>query len=105
MPEYRRLAHPIEQTKSPAENESSNFFGRMFKAFQFRDFRLMWTGACTSQIGTQVQTAAQAWLVYDLSMNSSFFLGLDQFLGQIPIVFLALLGGGWPTATIAAKSC
>lgn len=93
MPEYRRLAHPIEQTKSPAENESSNFFGRMFKAFQFRDFRLMWTGACTSQIGTQVQTAAQAWLVYDLSMNSSFFLGLDQFLGQIPIVFLALLGG------------
>jgi len=53
----------------------------------------MWTGACTSQIGTQMQTAAQAWLVYDLSANSSFFLGLDQFLGQIPIVFLALLGG------------
>lgn len=53
----------------------------------------MWTGACTSQIGTQMQTAAQAWLVYDLSVHSSFFLGLDQFLGQIPIVFLSLLGG------------
>lgn len=53
----------------------------------------MWTGACTSQVGTQVQTAAQAWLVYDLSMNSSFFLGLDQFLGQIPIVLFSLLGG------------
>jgi len=40
-----------------------------------------------------MQTAAQAWLVYELSQHSSFFLGLDQFLGQIPIVFLALLGG------------
>ena len=54
---------------------------------------MMWTGACTSQIGTQMQTAAQSWLVYDLSMHSSFFLGLDQFLGQIPIVLLSLLGG------------
>jgi predicted MFS family arabinose efflux permease len=53
----------------------------------------MWTGACTSQVGTQMQTAAQSWLVYDLSMHSSFFLGLDQFLGQIPIVLLSLLGG------------
>ncbi|MCU1337260.1 MAG: major facilitator superfamily 1 [Bryobacterales bacterium] len=40
-----------------------------------------------------MQTAAQSWLVYDLSMHSSFFLGLDQFLGQIPIVLLSLLGG------------
>ena len=53
----------------------------------------MWTGACTSQVGTQMQTAAQSWLVYDLSAHSSFFLGLDQFLGQIPIVLLSLLGG------------
>jgi predicted MFS family arabinose efflux permease len=53
----------------------------------------MWTGACTSQVGTQMQTAAQSWLVYDLSMHSPFFLGLDQFLGQIPIVLLSLLGG------------
>src|SRR5665213_942260 len=68
LPEYRRLAHPIEQAKSLSEKESSSFFGRVFKAFQFRDFRLMWTGACTSQIGTQMQTAAQAWLVYDLSL-------------------------------------
>jgi predicted MFS family arabinose efflux permease len=40
-----------------------------------------------------MQSAAQSWLVYELSRHSSFFLGLDQFLGQIPIVLLSLLGG------------
>jgi len=53
----------------------------------------MWTGACTSQIGTQMQTAAQSWLVYELSKHSSVFLGLDNFLGTLPIVLLSLLGG------------
>lgn len=53
----------------------------------------MWTGACTSQIGTQMQTAAQSWLVLDLSMDNARYLGIDQFLGQIPIVLFSLLGG------------
>jgi len=53
----------------------------------------MWTGACTSEIGTQMQTAAQSWLVYELSKHSSVFLGLDNFLGTLPIVLLSLLGG------------
>jgi predicted MFS family arabinose efflux permease len=52
----------------------------------------MWIGACTSTIGTWMQTSAQAWLVYDLS-KSSFYLGLDSFLAQIPIMLLSLLGG------------
>jgi predicted MFS family arabinose efflux permease len=66
---------------------------RVFKAFQYRDFRLMWIGACTSTIGTWMQTVAQQWLVYDLSKDDPFYLGLDGFLGQIPIVLFSLLGG------------
>src|ERR1700744_2980320 len=66
---------------------------RVFKAFQYRDFRLMWIGACTSTIGTWMQTVAQSWLVYELSKNNAFFLGLDGFLGQIPIMLLSLVGG------------
>ena len=66
---------------------------RTFQSFQFRDFRMMWTGACTSQVGTQMQTAAQSWTVLELSKNNPFFLGVDQFLGQIPIVLFALLAG------------
>ena len=66
---------------------------RVFKAFQYRDFRLMWIGACTSTIGTWMQMVAQQWLVYDLSKDNPFYLGLDGFLGQIPIVLFSLLGG------------
>lgn len=65
---------------------------RVFKAFQYRDFRLMWLGACTSSIGTWMQVLAQNWLVLELS-KSPFMLGLDAFLGQIPIFLFSLVGG------------
>jgi predicted MFS family arabinose efflux permease len=65
---------------------------RVFKAFQYRDFRLMWIGACTSSIGTWMQIVAQGWLIYRLS-HSSFLLGLDQFLAGIPIFLFTLIGG------------
>ncbi|MFL6450248.1 MAG: MFS transporter [Bryobacteraceae bacterium] len=65
---------------------------RVFKAFRYRDFRLMWFGACTSSVGTWMQSTAQSWLVYKLS-NSPVYLGLDAFFAQIPIFLFSLLGG------------
>jgi predicted MFS family arabinose efflux permease len=65
---------------------------RVFKAFQYRDFRLLWFGACTSSIGTWMQIVAQSWLVYNIS-GKAFLLGLDGFLGQIPILLFSLVGG------------
>lgn len=65
---------------------------RIFTAFESRDFRLMWAGACTSSIGTWMQKLAQSWLVFQLS-GSAFMLGLDSFLGEIPIFILALYAG------------
>ena len=53
----------------------------------------MFTGACTSQVGTQMQIAAQSWTVLELSGNNSVFLGIDQSLGVIPIVLFTLLAG------------
>ncbi|HYM00897.1 MAG TPA: MFS transporter, partial [Blastocatellia bacterium] len=66
--------------------------GRVFKAFYYRDFRLMWFGACTSSVGTWMQNLAQSWLVYDIS-GSAFYLGLDAFLAQAPIILFTLFGG------------
>ena len=45
---------------------------RVFKAFHYRDFRLLWFGACTSSIGTFMQSVAQSWLVLDISMPVIF---------------------------------
>jgi predicted MFS family arabinose efflux permease len=52
----------------------------------------MWTGACVSTIGTFVQQFAQSWLVHDLTKDA-FYLGLDLFLGQLPIMMFSLFGG------------
>ncbi|HTA68878.1 MAG TPA: MFS transporter [Bryobacteraceae bacterium] len=75
---------------------------RVFKGFAYRDFRIMWIGACTSQVGTQMQVLAQSWLVFQLS-NSSFMLGLDSFLGTIPIVLFSLVGGVFADRTERQK--
>jgi predicted MFS family arabinose efflux permease len=71
---------------------ASPFFARIFRAFRYRDFRLMWLGACVSTIGTFVQQFAQSWLVYYLTKDP-FYLGLDLFLGQLPIIMFSLFGG------------
>jgi predicted MFS family arabinose efflux permease len=65
---------------------------KIFKAFQYRDFRLMWIGACTSSIGTWMQIVAQGWLIYRLS-HSARLLGLDQFLAGLPIFLFTIIGG------------
>jgi MFS family permease len=64
----------------------------MLAAFTYRDFRVQWFGACTSSIGTWMQIVAQNWLVLSLT-NSAFFLGLDAFLQQLPIILFTLIGG------------
>jgi predicted MFS family arabinose efflux permease len=65
---------------------------RVFKAFHYRDFRVLWFGACTSSIGTWMQEIAQNWLVLEIT-KSPFLLGLDAFLGDIPIFLFSLFGG------------
>ncbi len=65
---------------------------RMLAAFTYRNFRVQWLGACTSSIGTWVQMVAQNWMVYQLT-GSAFFLGLDAFLQQLPIMLFTLIGG------------
>lgn len=66
--------------------------GRMFRALSHRNFRLFWTGAFLSNIGTWMQAVAQGWLVLQLT-NSAFWLGLDAFMATAPGFLLTLVGG------------
>jgi MFS family permease len=65
---------------------------RALAAFAYRDFRILWFGAFASTIGTWMQKVAQSWLVFDLT-KSTFYLGLDDFLGQLPILLFTIIGG------------
>ncbi len=57
-----------------------------------RNYRLFVAGQLVSLLGTWTQSVAQAWLVYRLT-GSAAWLGIVAFCQQIPIVFLASLGG------------
>ncbi len=65
---------------------------RVAAALRYRDFRILWMGACTSSIGTWMQKVAQSWLVLDLT-SSAKYLALDAFLGELPILLFTLIGG------------
>ena len=56
------------------------------------NFRLYWSGALCSNIGTWMQNLAQSWLVYHLT-GSALLLGTVSFVQALPSLFLSLLGG------------
>ena len=68
--------------------------GRIAIALTHRNFRLLWMGALMSSIGTWMQKVAQAWLIITMTgSRSAFFLGLDSFLGELPLLLLTMVGG------------
>jgi len=73
-------------------SESASPLRRLGAALLSRDFRILWLGAFTSTIGTWMQKIAQNWLVLSLT-GSAWYLGLDSFLGELPILLFTLVGG------------
>jgi MFS family permease len=63
-----------------------------FRALKHRNFQLFFAGQLVSLIGTWMQSTAQLWLVYKMT-HSAALLGVFGFASQIPILFLATLGG------------
>lgn len=67
---------------------------RIAVALTHRNFRLLWLGALTSSIGTWMQKIAQAWLIVTMTGSASaFYVGLDAFVGEAPILLFTLIGG------------
>jgi predicted MFS family arabinose efflux permease len=79
---------------APAQGFGAASLSRIAAALTYRDFRVLWAGAFTSSIGTWMQKVAQNWLVLTIAgPSSAFFLGLDSFLGEAPILIFTLVGG------------
>ncbi len=91
------LNHPTIRVQSPHVLDRSRphrGLARIAAALTYRDFRVLWMGAFTSSIGTWMQKVAQNWLVLTIAgPSSAFFLGLDSFLGEAPILLFTLVGG------------
>ncbi|MBX3120259.1 MAG: MFS transporter [Fimbriimonadaceae bacterium] len=62
------------------------------RAFRHRDFRLLWTGAFLSFMGSWIQNVAQGWLVYELTGQESM-LALVTFFQSVPVSVLGPAAG------------
>jgi MFS family permease len=87
----------LDDTRQAHASAATSLLGhrvirRIAAALHHRDFRVLWFGACTSSIGTWMQSLAENWLVLTLT-TSAFYLGLDSFLQQVPILLFTLIGG------------
>ena len=90
------VAQPAKGPSSSTEttSETPTAVRRLAAALTYRDFRVLWFGAFLSTVGTWMQKVAQNWLVLTIAGTSSaFFLGLDAFLGELPILLFTLVGG------------
>jgi MFS family permease len=65
---------------------------RFARALRHRNYRLFFSGQLISLVGTWMQSVAEAWLVYRLT-GSAALLGVAGFASQIPVLFLATIGG------------
>jgi MFS family permease len=82
---------PAGPSTEPAD-QPRQWVTRVAGALTHRNYRILWLAALGSTIGTWMQKYAQGLLVYDLT-KSTFYLGLDDFLSQLPILLFMLIGG------------
>ena len=67
-------------------------FERTFRSFRSRNFRLYYLGLAVSNVGTWLQTVAQAWVVLELT-GSGVALGLLAAAQWGPMLLFGAWGG------------
>src|ERR1017187_9001291 len=83
-------ASPWPQPWGPASRSTPprNLIRRIGAALEEKQFRYFLTGSFLSNVGSWMQSVAQAWLMFEIS-NSAFYLVLDGFANTIPISIFA----------------
>lgn len=72
--------------------ETTLFRGGVLSAFGYRDFRLLWSGAFISNVGTWIHTTALLWYVKELT-DSNSWVATVHLATFIPIIFFVLYAG------------
>lgn len=84
--------HGQEAGEAVAAADPGSRLPGFLSAFAFRDFRLLWTGAFLSSVGTWTQDVALAWLIHT-RLGDPFYLGLRAFAADAPLIAFMLVGG------------
>jgi MFS family permease len=89
-----RLTVEADTVVPPAALVRQGWLASTFESFGYRDFTLFWSGALVSNVGTWMQNAALAIVVYAFQpARASFNTGIVQGLAGLPVLFLAIPAG------------
>ena len=95
-PALDAAGEPVEAAE-PTPPRTRRFAGQVsgtFRSLQHHNYRLYWTGALVSNVGTWMSRVAQDWLVLTvLTDHSSVALGVVTALQFLPMLVLAPYGG------------
>ncbi len=67
-------------------------FHNLFRALKSRNYKLFFGGQAVSLTGYWMHRVAMSWLVYRIT-GSPLALGIVDFMGQIPTLFLGFFAG------------
>src|SRR4029077_16789969 len=93
-PKAMQSSTKTEGVVPPLEAESGATL-RTFRALQYRDFRLLWTGLAVSAVGTWMQIVALSLLVLDLTHGSAIALGIVFLTQGLTFLLFAAIGGSF----------
>jgi MFS family permease len=89
-----RLTVEADTVVPPAVLIRRGWVASTFESFGYRDFALFWSGALVSNVGTWMQNAALAIVVFAFQpARASFNTGIVQGLAGLPVLFLAIPAG------------
>jgi MFS family permease len=92
--EQDRLTVEADTVVPPAALIRRGWVASTFESFGYHDFALFWSGALVSNVGTWMQNAALAIVVYTIQpAQASLNTGIVQGLSGLPLLFLAIPAG------------
>jgi MFS family permease len=81
-----------DSVSEPGQPQRAIFRGGVLSALGRRDYRILWTGALVSNIGTWVHTAALLWFVKSITGSNSW-VGAVNLANYLPVLLFALIAG------------
>jgi MFS family permease len=81
-----------DSTSRELRGKKTIFNGGVLSALGRRDYRVLWTGALVSNIGTWVHTAALLWFVKSIT-DSNSWVGAVNLASYLPVLLFSFIAG------------
>src|SRR5712692_1834483 len=83
---------------SEGQMRPSMGLGHTFVSLHLRDYRLLWLGQLSTNMGQWMDQVTRGWLIYQIT-GSAHHLGSATALHRLPLLFFGILAGAGTART------